>query len=305
MFSYIAKRLLQSIPVLFIIATLTFFMVRLAPGKPFDGERNMSPEVRKQLMAYYGFDKPLWEQYVIHMKQLLKGDFGMSQKYTNRRVNDVIKETFPVSCKIGLLALAFAMVFGLIAGIIASLRPNSMSDYVPMSLAMAGICLPTFVLGPLLVLVFAIKLHWFNSSGWFVPGDCVLPAMTLGGFYAAYIARLSRGGMLEILGQDFIRTARAKGASPKRVIFKHACKGGLLPIVSFLGPTIAGLLTGSFVVEKIFQLPGIGQFFVTSATNRDCSMTEGLVIFFAVLIIGLNLLADVILVLLNPKLRFE
>ena len=305
MFRYIAKRILQTIPVLLVIATMTFFMVRLAPGKPFDSERNTTPEIRKMQMEYYGFDKPLWQQYLIRMKQIATVDFGLSSKYVNRRVNDIIKEAFPVSCKVGLLALAFAMVFGLIAGIIASLRPNTLTDYFPMSMAMTGICLPTFVLGPFLIFFFAIKWRWFSTSGWEKPTDIVLPALTLGGYYAAYIARLSRGGMLEILSQDYIRTARAKGASAKRVVFKHALTGGMLPIISFLGPTIAGLVSGSFVVEKIFVIPGIGQYFVTAAANRDYALIEGLVIFFAILIITMNLLVDIALVWLNPKLRLE
>lgn len=305
MLRYIARRILETIPVLLIIATLTFFMTRLAPGRPFDSERATTPENRKQLERYYGFDKPLGEQYLIRMKQLLRGDFGTSHRYLNRRVNEIIAEAFPVSVQLGCLALVFALMFGLLAGIVASLRPNTLTDYAPMSFAMTGICLPTFVLGPLLIFVFAIKLGWFNSSGWFVPGDRVLPALTLGGYYAAYIARLSRGGMLEVLHQDYIRTARAKGASGLRVILKHALRGGILPVVSYLGPAIAGLLSGSFVVERVFQIPGIGQFFVTAATNRDYGMIEGLVIFFAVLIIMMNLLVDIVLVWLNPKLRFE
>ena len=305
MLRYIAKRILVTIPVLFIIATLTFFMTRLAPGKPFDTEKATTPEIRKQLEHYYGFDKPLWQQYLIRMNQLLHGDFGRSHRYVSRTVNEMIADAFPVSVQLGLLALFFAMLFGLISGITASLRPNTITDYVPMSLATLGICLPTFVLGPLLIYVFALKLHWFNTSGWFVPSDRILPALTLGIYYSAYIARLARGGMLEVLNQDYIRTARAKGASGTRVVFRHALRGGILPVVSFLGPAVAGLVTGSFVVEKIFNVPGIGQFFVTSATNRDYGMIEGLVIFFAVLIISMNLLVDIVLVWLNPKLRFE
>jgi oligopeptide transport system permease protein len=305
MLRYIAIRVLETVPVLFIIVTLTFFMTRLAPGRPFDSEKETTPEIRKQLEHFYGFDKPLWQQYLIRMDQLLHGDLGRSHRYVSRSVNDMIAEAFPVSLQLGLLALFFALLFGLAAGIIASLRSNTLTDYAPMSLATLGICLPTFVLGPLLIYAFALTLGWFNPSGWFFPRDRILPALTLGIYYAAYIARLTRGGMLEVLHQDYIRTARAKGASGFRVLFRHALRGGILPVVSFLGPAIAGLITGSFVVEKIFDVPGIGQFFVTSATNRDYGMIEGLVIFFAVLIIGMNLLVDIVLVWLNPKLRFE
>ena len=305
MFRFILRRFFETIPVLFIIATLTFFMMRLAPGGPFDTEKATTPEIRKMLEAHYGLDKPLFRQYVDYLGHLIRGDFGPSFKYANWTVNELIAGAFPVSLELGCYALALAMTIGLSAGIIASLRPNTATDYAPMSLAMLGICLPTFVLGPLLILVFGLALGWFNTSGWFFAADRVLPALTLGGYYTAYLARLSRGGMLEVLHQDFIRTARAKGASEWRVVFKHAIRGGLLPVISFLGPAMAGLLTGSLVVETIFQIPGLGRFFVMAAFNRDYTMVMGTVLFFAVLIIMLNLLVDIAQVWLNPKLRFE
>ena len=305
MFKFIARRLLETIPVLFIIITGSFFMIRLAPGGPFDSERRMTPEVQRNLNAYYGYDKPLYVQYFRYMAKLAHGDLGPSTKNASHTVNELIGESFPISLELGCYAILVAMVIGITAGIIASLRPNTATDYVPMSLAMAGICLPTFVLGPLLVLVFALWLKWFNPSGWYEPADRVLPALTLGIFYAAYLARLTRGGMLEILSQDYIRTARAKGAGELRVILKHALRGGMLPVVSFLGPALAGIISGSFVVETIFQIPGIGRSFITSALNRDHSMIMGTVIFFAVLIIAFNLLVDVLQVFLNPRLRFD
>ena len=305
MFKFIARRLLETIPVLFIIITGSFFMIRLAPGGPFDSERRMTPEVQANLNAYYGYDKPLYVQYLRYMDKLFHGDLGPSTKNASHSVNELIGESFPVSLELGCYAIAVAMLIGITFGIIASLRPNTATDYVPMSLAMAGICLPTFVLGPLLVLCFALWLRWFNPSGWYEPADRVLPALTLGIFYAAYIARLTRGGMLEILSQDYIRTARAKGAGELRVILKHALRGGLLPVVSYLGPALAGIISGSFVVETIFQIPGIGRSFITSALNRDHSMIMGTVIFFAVLIIAFNLLVDVLQVVLNPRLRFD
>ena len=305
MFKFIARRLLETIPVLFIIITGSFFMIRLAPGGPFDSERRMPPEVQRNLNAYYGYDKPLYVQYFRYMGKLMHGDLGPSTKNASHTVNELIGESFPVSLELGCYAIAIAMLIGITAGIIASLRPNTATDYLPMSIAMAGICLPTFVLGPLLVLVFALWLKWFNPSGWYEPADRVLPALTLGIFYAAYLARLTRGGMLEILSQDYIRTARAKGAGELRVILKHALRGGLLPVVSFLGPALAGIISGSFVVETIFQIPGIGRSFITSALNRDHSMIMGTVIFFAVLIIAFNLFVDVLQVFLNPRLRFD
>ncbi len=304
MFRFIAARLLQTIPVLFVVATLAFFMVRLMPGGPFDAERSVPPEVERELAAYYGLDKPLARQYLDYLGQLIRGDLGPSFKYANRSVNEMIASTFPVSLQLGGLALGLALLFGITAGVLAALRPNSAMDYVASGISMTGICLPTFVLGPLLILVFALNLRWFNASGWFDASDRVLPALTLGIVYAAYVARLTRGGMLEILSQDFIRTARAKGASEARIIFRHALRGGLLPVISFLGPAAAGIITGSFVIETIFQIPGLGRHFVTSAFNRDFTMVTGIVVFYAVLIVFFNLLVDIVQVWLNPKLKF-
>lgn len=293
------------IPVLFIIATATFFMMRAAPGGPFDAEKRMSKEVRANIEKHYGLDQPLWKQYVSYLGNLMRGDLGPSFKYPNRSVNELIRDSFPVSLELGLWSLIVALFFGLLAGIVASLKQNSALDYVPMSLAMLGICVPTFVMGPLLISAFALNRDWFNASGWFFPRDRILPALTLGSYYAAYIARMSRAGMLEILNQDFIRTARAKGASEVNIVAQHSLRIGLRPVVSFLGPAVAGLLTGSFVVESIFQIPGLGRFFVTSAFNRDYTMVMGTVLFYATLIIFLNLLVDIVQVWLNPKLRFE
>ena len=305
MLRYIAKRLLQTIPVLIVIATATFFMLRLAPGGPFDAEKNVTPEIKKALEKHYGMDKPLFQQYLDYMGKLLHGDLGPSFKYPNRTVIELISDCFPVSLELGCYALAFALFIGLTAGIIAAIKPNTLTDYIPMSLSMAGICLPTFILGPLLVLVFGLTLHWFNASGWDFPRDRVLPAITLGSFYAAYIARLSRAGMIEVLNQDYIRTARAKGATWPRVLFRHALKPGLQPVISFLGPAAAGILTGSFVVETIFQIPGLARFFITAAFNRDYTLVIGTVLFYAALICAFNLLVDVVQVLMNPRLRFD
>jgi oligopeptide transport system permease protein len=305
MVRFVARRLLQMIPVLFIIATMTFFMLRLAPGGPFDSEKSVTPEIRKNLEAYYGLNKPLYGQYVDYLRNVVKGDLGPSFKYPNRTVNELIGESFPISAELGFWSLLVALAVGLPAGIISSLRPNTAMDYIPNSLAMAGICVPNFVLGPLLVLIFALTLGWARVSGWDDPIDRVLPALTLGAAYAAYIARLTRGGMLEIFSQDFIRTARAKGASPLRIILKHALRGGLLPVVSYLGPAVAGLITGSFVVETIFQIPGLGRYFVNAAFNRDYTMVLGAVLFYGALIVVFNLIVDVASVCMNPRLKFE
>ena len=306
MLRFIARRLLQTIPVLFIIVTATFFMIRFVPGGPFTAEKAVTPEVMRNLERAYDLDKPLWQQYARYLRSvILHGDLGPSFKYPNRTVNEIIADKLPVSLELGLLSLAVALVLGLTLGILAATRRNTWIDYLCSSLAMVGICLPTFVLGPLLVLLFAIHLGWLNASGWYGPLDRVLPCLTLGCVYAAYIARLTRGGMLETLSQDYIRTARAKGAGELRIVFRHALRGGVLPVVSFLGPAIAGILTGSFVIETIFQIPGLGREFVNSAFNRDYTLVLGTVLLYAGLIIGLNLVVDVVQVWLNPKLKFE
>ena len=304
MWKLIFLRLLKAIPVLFVIATITFFMLRLTPGGPFDREKPIKdPEIKKQLEAHYGLDKSLSSQYFDFLGKLVVGDLGPSFKHSNRQVNEVIVKAFPVSAELGLWSIMVALALGLTAGMMASVKPNSILDYTPMTLAMLGICVPTFVMGPILILIFSLKLEWFNASGWDQWSDRVLPALTLGGVYAAYIARLTRGGMLEVMSQDYIRTARAKGAGELRVLLKHALRGGLMPVVAFLGPAVAGLISGSFVVETIFQIPGLGRHFVEAAFNRDYTMVMGTVLFFAALIILLNLLVDVLQIWLNPRLR--
>lgn len=305
MFRFIARRLLETIPVLFIIITATFFMVRFVPGGPFDSEKATTPEIRANLEAYYGLNLPLHQQYFNYLKAIAQGDLGRSTKYASRTVNEIIADKLPTSLQLGGLSLLIALILGLTAGTLAAVKRNTKIDYTASSFAMVGICVPTFVLGPLLVLIFSIHLGWFSASGWYDWQDRVLPSLTLGIVYAAGIARLTRGGMLEVLNQDYIRTARAKGASETRVIFKHALRGGLLPVVSYLGPAIAGILTGSFVIETIFQIPGLGREFVNSAFNRDYTLVLGTVILYAVLIIALNLIVDVVQVWLNPKLKFE
>lgn len=305
MAKYILRRIAEFIPVLFVIITLTFFLVRLAPGGPFTSERNVSPEALKQLEAYYHLDAPLWRQYADYLGGVLRADFGPSFKKPSRTVRDWILLRLPVSLELGGYALVVAVALGLVSGVTAALKPNTWRDYVPMALAMMGICLPTFVLGPVLVLVFSLWLGWLPVAGWDEPACKILPSITLGTAYAAYIARLSRGGMLEVLSQDFIRTARAKGLTEASVVLRHGLRGGLQPVVAFLGPAAAGLLTGSFVVETIFQIPGLGHEFVQAAFNRDYTMILGTVLLFATLILVLNLLVDVVLAWLDPRLRYD
>lgn len=306
MLLFIAKRIFHSIPVMLVVITLTFFMVRAAPGGPFDAERAVPPEVLDQLNARYNLDDPMLVQYGNYLLNVVQGDFGPSFRFPGRSVTEMIASGLPATLELSFYAILFALFFGLLAGVVASLRTNTVQDYVPMAVAMTGICLPSFVLGPLLILVFGIWLAWVPVSGWGMsPGDKILPTITLGSAYAAYIARISRGGMLEILSQDFIRTARAKGLSTIRIVVIHSIRGGMRPVVSFLGPAVAGLLAGSFVVETIFQIPGLGRFYIQAAFNRDYTMILGTTIFFAGLIVLFNLVADIILIWLDPKLRKE
>ena len=303
---FLAIRLLQAIPVILAVITVTFFLIRIAPGGPFDSEKAVIPEVKAALEAQYRLDLPLFQQYTAYLGDLAQGDFGPSFKYPGRSVNELIGAGLPVTAELGFYALLIATLIGDLAGVIASLKPNTPQDYIPMALAMIGICMPTFLLGPLLLLLFGIELEWLPVSGWGdIPGDKLLPSITLGAAYAAYIARLSRAGMLEVLSQDYIRTARAKGLPEWQVVVKHGLRGGLLPVVSFLGPAFAGLLAGSFVVETIFQIPGLGRFYVQAAFNRDYTMILGTTVFLSTLIVLFNLLSDVLAAWLNPRLRHQ
>lgn len=304
MWRFALNRLLQAIPVLLIVISATFMLVHSAPGGPFSADKAVPPEVIKALEAQYNLDQPLWKQYISYLGDVVQGDFGPSFKYSGRTVNELIAAGIPATAELALYAMMVALIIGVSAGVAAAMRPNTLQDYVPMSAAMLGICMPSFLLGPLLVLIFGIYLEWLPVSGWGdMPGDKIMPSITLGTGYAAYIARLSRGGMLEVLSQDYIRTARAKGLSEPVIIFKHAMRGGLIPVVAFLGPAFAGLLGGSFVVETIFQIPGLGRFYVQAAFNRDYTMILGMTIFFATLIILFNLLSDMLAIWLDPKLR--
>ncbi len=306
MWRFIAYRLLQAIPVILAVITVTFFLVRVAPGGPFDSEKAVVPEVKAALEAQYRLDQPLLTQYAAYLGDLAQGELGPSFKYPGRSVNELITAGLPVTAELGLYALLVAMIIGGVAGIIASLKPNTVQDYLPMSAAMIGICMPSFLLGPLLVLVFGIYLDWLPVSGWGdIPGDKILPAITLGSTYAAYIARLSRAGMLEVMTQDYIRTARAKGLPEWQVVTRHALRGGLIPVVAFLGPAFAGLLSGSFVVETIFQIPGLGRFYVQAAFNRDYTMILGTTVFLSTLIVLFNLLSDILAAWMNPRLRTQ
>lgn len=296
----------MAVPVLLAVATMTFFLIKLAPGGPFDAEKAVSPQVLKNLNAVYNLDASQWEQYTDYMTGVVQGDFGPSFKYPGRSVTEMIASGLPITFELAMYAILIALVIGVLSGVLAALKRNTMLDFIPMAIAMIGICVPTFLMGPLLVLIFGIQLELLPVAGWGqLAGDKILPSITLGFAYAAYIARLSRGGMLEVLNQDFIRTARAKGLTERMVVMKHAMQGGLIPVVSFLGPAIAGLIGGSFVVETIFQIPGLGRFYVEAAFNRDYTMILGTTIFFSALIIFFNLLSDIAVLLMNPRARSE
>jgi len=304
MWRFIGSRLLQAVPVLLVVITVTFFLVRIAPGGPFSSEKAVIPEVQAALEAQYRLDLPLVEQYTAYLADLSHGDLGPSFKYPGRSVNELIAAGFPVTAELALYALLVALGLGATAGVVAALRPNTAQDYIPMAAAMIGICIPSLLLGPLLILVFGIHLDWLPVSGWGdMPGDKILPSLTLGSVYAAYVARLSRAGMLEVMTQDYIRTARAKGLPEWRVVTVHALRGGLTPVVAFLGPAFAGLLSGSFVVDTIFQVPGLGRFYVQAAFNRDYTMILGSTVFLATLIVVFNLLSDILAAWMNPRLR--
>ena len=300
MYRFALGRLAQAIPVLLIVITVTFFLIHSAPGGPFSADKAVPPEVIQALEEQYNLNQPIWQQYLSYLGDVIQGDFGPSFKYSGRNVNELI------AAELAFYAMLVALSVGIFAGVGAAMRPNTAQDYIPMTGAMIGICMPSFLLGPLLVLVFGIYLDWLPVSGWGdIPGDKILPSITLGTGYAAYIARLSRGGMLEVLSQDYIRTARAKGLREPIIIIKHALRGGLIPVVAFLGPAFAGLLSGSFVVETIFQIPGLGRFYVQAAFNRDYTLILGMTIFLSTLIILFNLLSDMLAIWLNPKLRQE
>ncbi len=305
MFWFIVKRIVESLPVLFAIVTLSFIMIKMAPGGPFDGEKQTDPLVLEMLNAQYGLDQPLSLQYARFISNLFKGELGPSTNYPSWSVEEIIASKLPVSIELGLYSFILALFLGSGIGALSAVRPNSLYDYLPMSTSMLGICLPSFVIGPLLLLVFSLHFQWFNVQGWNFPQDKVLPVCTLALFYTAFIARLTRSSLIEVLGKDYIRTAIAKGVSPLRTIVVHGLRNAFSPVISYLGPALAGLISGSFVVETIFQLPGLGRFFVLSAMNRDVSLTIGVVLFYAVLILAFNLMVDILLVFMNPKRRFN
>ena len=304
MIQLILKRLFTYIPVLLVVVIITFLMVHAAPGGPFDAERVASPEIIEKLNEAYNLDKPIHVQIYNYLFNAIQGDFGHSFKYPGRSVTELIMSGLPTTIELAIYSILFAIFLGVISGLVASLNPGKILDLVPMSISLLGICIPSIILGPVLVLIFGIWYEVLPVYGWGDnPGDKILPTITLGTAYAAIFARLTRGGMLEILGQDYIRTARAKGLSEIRIVIVHALRGGILPVISFLGPAIAGLLAGSFVVETIFQINGVGRFYVQAAFNRDYTMILGTSILFTFMTLTFVLISDIVASFLNPTLR--
>ncbi|HKR58487.1 MAG TPA: ABC transporter permease [Pyrinomonadaceae bacterium] len=307
MLRFIIKRLLITIPTILVVITITWALVRLAPGNFYTGNKKLPPAIEQNIREKYGLDKPWYEQYRRTMWGIIGHfDFGTSLTYPGQSVNAIIARSIPISATIGLLAYLFALVVGITIGAIAAVKPNSRWDYASMALAMLGISIPNFVLGPILVFIFSLTLYWLPPSRWegFPSRNLILPVITLAAIYTAYIARLTRAGLLEVLRSDYIRTARAKGLSERQVVWRHALRGGLMPVVSFTGPALAFLLTGTVVVESIFILPGLGNYFLQASLNRDEPLIIGIVAFVAIVLLLMNLLVDIAYGYLDPRIRY-
>jgi oligopeptide transport system permease protein len=301
MLRFLLRRLLVAVPTLLLVVTIAFFMMRAAPGSPFETSRKLPPAIERNMKVKFGLDRPLGQQYLTYLGGVLRGDFGPSMKYQDKSVLQIVRDGFPTSALIGLSALTLASVLGMTLGVVAALRQNEPADYAVSAIAILGVCIPTFVTAPLLVLLFGLRLGWLPTGGLTGPQSLVLPVIVLALPQIAVISRLTRAGMIEVLRSNYIRTARSRGLPEREIVFKHALRAAILPLVSYLGPACAGLITGSLVIEKIFNLPGLGKNFVVSALQRDYTVVMGVVILYATLIIALNLLADVIYALLDPR----
>ena len=309
MIRFIIRRLISLIPTLFLIVTFSFFIMKVATGGPFSAERNPPPEVLANINKVYHLDEPIPKQYVRYLGNMLRGDLGPSFRYKDYTVNDLIGNTMPNSLILGITALCSALFFGLLVGLVSAVKRNSIADYASMSVAVIGISVPLFVVGPLLMLLFAVKLKWLPTSGWITGRQglktLIMPALALSLPYFAYIARLSRASVLEVLRSDYIRTAYAKGLSYPVVLFKHALKGAMLPVISYLGPAFAGIITGSVVIEKIFLVPGLGTFFVQSALNRDYTLIMGTVVMYSIILILMNFVVDILYAVIDPRISYK
>ncbi|MDP5253727.1 MULTISPECIES: oligopeptide ABC transporter permease OppB [unclassified Vibrio] len=307
MLKFIFKRVLEAIPTLLVLITISFFLMRFAPGNPFSSERPLPPEVMANINAKYGLDKPVFDQYLTYLGNILQGDFGPSFKYKDYTVNELVAQALPVSAEVGFFAFIFTLVVGVSVGTIAALRQNSWVDYLIMSTAMTGVVMPSFVLAPVLIYIFSISMDGFLPAGGWQGGQwqfMILPVLAMSLLYVATFARITRGSMIETLNSNFIRTARAKGLSFSYIVVKHALRPAMLPVVSYMGPAFVGIITGSVVVETIFGLPGIGKLFVNAAFNRDYSLVMGVTILIGFLFIIFNAVVDILLALIDPKIRF-
>ncbi|HVH29207.1 MAG TPA: ABC transporter permease subunit [Vicinamibacterales bacterium] len=306
MLRFVIRRLIVTLPLVLVVITLTWGLIRLAPGNFYASERALPAAVEQNIRVKYGLDQPWYVQYGRMLGNALRGDLGTSLQYEGRSVNEILARTIPVSAAVGFLAYGLALVVGVAAGTLAAVKQNSALDYTSMAVAMFGISLPNFVLGPLLVLLFSLTLYWLPPARWdgLPSRSMVLPVLTLSAVYMAYIARLARAGMLEVLRSDYIRTARAKGLDEKQVILRHAMRGGLLPVVSFSGPALAILITGTVVVERIFALPGVGNYFIQANLNRDEPLILGIVVFISIVVLFFNLLVDVAYGFIDPRVRY-
>ena len=302
---YVFRRLGGAIIILWVIITVTFALMHAIPGGPFTTEKKLPPQVKASIEAKYHLDDPVWKQYGDYLGGVITGDLGPSYKYEGRSVNDIISDAFPISAQLGLLSLMVAVVGGIAAGAISAMRPNGIVDYAVTILSTIGISVPTFIIGAVLVYVVGFELGWFPVALWRGPSYMVLPVLTLAAQPMAFIARLTRSGLLDVYQQEYIRTARAKGLSSWTIFTRHALGNAILPVITYLGPLAASLLTGSFIVETIFAIPGLGQYFVTSIYNRDYTVILGITIFYSALVVFLNILVDMIYPLIDPRVTTE
>jgi oligopeptide transport system permease protein len=301
------NRLLQGIVVLIVLFTITFFLCRALPGGPFVSEKAIPPHVKELMMERDGYNKPVYQQYFMRLGNLLQGDPGLSTRLTGRPVNDVIAQSFPVSFHLGVISMLLALAVGIPAGVIAAWKKNTGIDVLLMSLAMLGLCLPSFVSGPILAELFGRKWQLLPAMGWEPtnPLTWLMPMFVLGMAYAAYLARLTRTGMLDVLSQDFVRTARAKGVPMHRILIKHCLRGGLVPAAAFIGPAFAGIITGSLVIELVFQVPGLGRHFIKAIGTNDVNVIMGIVLFYGGMVVLGNILSDFLILWLNPRARSQ
>jgi len=306
MITFLLKRLGWMLVTLWVVYTIAFFLMHIVPGGPFSNERQLSPDVKRNIRAQYHLDDPLYKQYGTHLyRAVVLWDLGPSYKLADYSVNEIIAEGFPVSTSLGILAMTFALTLGVTAGVVSAIWRHSWLDVSFMAAATLGIAIPNFVLASLGIILFVFQLAWFPAAGWGTLQQLILPSLCLGAPFAAYIARLTRTGMLEVLGQDYIRTAYAKGLSSRRVVLRHALRGAILPVVSFLGPATAGILTGSLVLEKIFALPGMGSHFIEAALQRDYTLAMGMVLVYTILLLLMNTLVDISYSVIDPRVKIH